>query len=85
MSQRAPEIGIISRDLGDEDRFEYHPKLRARLEESLANQRMKLEGCKKDELDECQATVAALKMMLAMPEQMKQEERQKRAKENHGG
>lgn len=77
----SPELDIISRDHSESDRFEFHPKLRARLSASLAQQQQQLESCKPEELAQRQAMVSALRMMLALPEQMKQEERNQLRKE----
>jgi hypothetical protein len=71
---------IQSRVRGDLelDVFAYHPKIQERLNDWLVREQSKLETCEPHDLPKVQAMVAALKMMVSLPERILQEERHKR-------
>lgn len=81
----APEITIISRDHFELDDLDHHPAIRARIAKTLQDETDKLKSCRPDQLITIQAWIAALEWVLKVPEIVKQEERTKRKKENHGG
>ncbi len=65
----------------DSETFAYHPKITARLKQSLEQEKRKLETCLPGDVEKIQAMVGALRLMIDLPEKILYEERYKRGLE----
>lgn len=70
------EIPILS-EPRENKLFDYHPKVKEKIEGELLRHQRKLETVAAHDLPDAQAMVKALRLMLELPERVREEEKRK--------